>query len=163
MNLVLTADWTYVMNEFFDALIPIGIVVVLPIIIVMMEMRRRKHEVDRKTEIMLKAIEKDVEIDPNLFQMPEQAKPAKTVKDKLMGRLTAACICTLVGLFATTVLLIFSIRDGWDDGWATLLIPACAALAVGIAFFISFFVGKKLWAKELEEMDAAPAQTPDNQ
>lgn len=155
------------MNSFVDTLVPIGIVVVLPIIIVMMEMRRRKHEVDRKTEIMMKAIEKGVDIDPTLFQMPEQPKRVKTVKDKLIGRLTTACITGGIGLLAGIVSTITLIKGGFFDYdypvALIFLIPCAILLAVGCAFLISYFVGRKLWAKELAEMDAAPAQTPDEQ
>ena len=55
-------------------------------------------------------------------------------------------------MFASAALLISGIKDGWD----ILLIPAFAALAVGIAFFIVYFVGKKTYAKELAELDAKP-------
>lgn len=156
-----------VMRNFIEALVPIGIVVVLPIIIVMMEMRRRKHEVDKRTEIMLKAIEKGVDIDPALFQMPEQPKPVKTAKDKLMGFLTAACVTSMLGLISAIVSAAVLVPAGvieHDPGIPFFIFLICGILlAVGIAFFIVYFVGKRTYAKELAELDAASAQTTDNQ
>ena len=148
----LAAGW-YVLSNLIQALLGLGIVVGLPVLMFGLWSRNRKHEVDRKSEILLKALEKGQEIDPAFFA---DETPKKTVKDKQMGRLTAACICTLIGLFASAALLISGIRDGWDIEWAILLIPACAALAVGIAFFIVYFVGRKTYAKELAELDAKP-------
>ena len=155
MNLIMVVMFTflatgwYVLSNLIQALLGLGIAVGLPVLMFGLWSRNRKHEVDRKSEILLKALEMGQEIDPAFFA---DETPKKTVKDKLMGRLTAACICTFIGLFASAALLISGIKDGWD----ILLIPACAALAVGIAFFIVYFVGKKIYAKELAELDAKP-------
>ena len=52
----------------FDILLPIGVCVVLPVTIVWLIMRTRQNETNRKAEIMLKAIEAGVAVDPNLFK-----------------------------------------------------------------------------------------------
>ncbi len=159
MNLIMVVMFTFlatgwsVLSKLISGLVGLGIAVGLPVLLFRQWSRNRKHEVDRKSEILLKAVEKGQEIDPAFFA---DETPKKTVKDKLMGRLTAACICTLIGLFASAALLISGIRDGWDIEWAILLIPACAALAVGIAFFIVYFVGRKTYAKALAKLDAKP-------
>ena len=46
-------------------LIPLGICVVLPVMIVWLVNRTRQNETNRKTEIMLKAIEAGATIDAN--------------------------------------------------------------------------------------------------
>ena len=53
----------------FQFLIPIGICVVLPVMIVWLVMRSRQHDMDKKTEVMLKAIE--AEGKKALIVMPE--------------------------------------------------------------------------------------------
>ena len=53
--------------------------------------------------------------------------------------------------------IVFTSQNFWNDepGGATVAILPCAILlAVGIAFFIVYAIGKKTWAKELAELDA---------
>ena len=147
-----SASWDAVariFNRFFQALIPIGICVILPIIVITLALRTRRHEIDKKTEVMMKAIENGA---------AKAGCKEKTVKDKLMGYLTAACVTSAIGLLAGIVLtIVFTSQNLWNDepGGATVAILPCAILlAVGIAFFIVYAIGKKTWAKELAELDA---------
>lgn len=151
MFLLISRAWA---NHFIDALIPICIVVVLPVLIVWLVLRSRQHEVDRKAEIMLKALDNGAEINPDLFRPASN----KTVKDKLMGRLTTACITGGIGLtvgIAGTVIMSIAGLFYEDDASLTLFlyIPCAILLAIGIAFFISYFVGRKLWVHELAALD----------
>ena len=149
-----------IFNHFFQALIPIGICVILPIIVITLALRTRRHEIDKKTEVMMKAIENGAQLDPAFFESAAKVGcKEKTVKDKLMGFLTAACITSAIGLLAGIVLtIVFTSQNLWNDepGGATVAILPCAILlAVGIAFFIVYFIGKnKTWKKELAELDA---------
>ena len=142
-------------NTFFETLIPIGICVVLPIIVISMVMRARRHEVDKKTEVMLKAVENGTQLDPAFFQEINKRRE-RTVKDKLMGYLTAACITSGIGVLMAVVSTIFLIvkDDSTPAALLVLLIPCAILIAVGIAFFIVYAIGKKTWAKELAELDA---------
>ena len=148
-----------IFNHFFQSLIPIGICVILPIIVITLALRTRRHEIDKKTEVMMKAIENGAQLDPAFFESAAKAGcKEKTVKDKLMGYLTAACVTSAIGLLAGIVLtIVFTSQNLWNDepGGATVAILPCAILlAVGIAFFIVYAIGKKTWAKELAELDA---------
>ena len=138
-----------VLLEFIDSLIPIGICVVLPVLIVWLVLRNRRHEVDRKTEVMLKAIEAGSAIDANFF--PTQR--SKGIKERLLGRLTAACITSLLGI----AFLVFGIVLGniytWNQHRSPaqfLLVAGGILLAVGISLLVLYFVGKKMLAKEIE-------------
>ena len=149
----------YTLRSFIDVLVPIGICVVLPIIVITLAMKPRRHEIDKKTEVMMKAIENGAQLDPAFFESAAKAGcKEKTVKDKLMGYLTAACVTSAIGLLAGIVLtIVFTSQNFWNDepGGATVAILPCAILlAVGIAFFIVYAIGKKTWAKELAELDA---------
>ena len=142
-----------------EALVPIGICVVLPILIISMIMRNRRHEVDKKTELMMKAIENGTTLDPSFFQQANCCRE-KTVKDKLMGWLLAACITSGIGLLSCASMLAAFIPR-WSDfmrnpGPVISLLTLCGTLiAVGCAFFIVYFIGKnKTWKKELAELDA---------
>lgn len=134
----------------FQFLIPIGICVVLPVMIVWLVMRRRQHEMDRKTEVMLKAIEAGAKIDAGFFTGHQEAL---TIKERLLKRLTSACVTSLLGLFMLVGGVLCGEGMGWDllDSPAFILtIPGGVLLAIGIALFIVYFVGKKMLAKEIE-------------
>ncbi len=144
-----------------EALVPIGICVVLPILIISMIMRNRRHEVDKKTELMMKAIENGTTLDPSFFQQANCCRE-KTVKDKLMGWLLAACITSGIGLLSCASMLAAFIPR-WRDLMRSpgpgpifsVLSISGVLIAVGIAFFIVYFIGKnKTWKKELAELDA---------
>ena len=132
-----------------DILIPIGICVVLPIVVVWLNTRKAQNETNKKTEIMLKAIEAGATIDTDLFK--NQQAPAKTIKEKLLSRLTAACIISAIGLSVCITTLILSYLGGVPT-WVIqdFIVIDGIILAVGIALFVVYFVGKRMLAKEIE-------------
>ena len=154
-NLLLGSNAWIIFDGLVDSLIPIGICVVLPIILVSMVIRARKHEVEKKTEIMLKAIENGAQLDPAFFQQVNRRKE-RTVKDKLVGYLITASITSGIGLLLSVVSIVYMVIkvDLNPRALLLLLIPCAVLLAVGIAFFIVYFVSKKnIWAKELAELN----------
>ena len=76
----------------WDILMPLGVCVVLPVMIVWLVMRTRQNETNKKTEIMLKAIESGATVDTEFFK--SQQRGQKTIKERLLGRLTGASIMT---------------------------------------------------------------------
>ncbi|MBR5775197.1 MAG: hypothetical protein IKY42_02915, partial [Bacteroidaceae bacterium] len=69
-----------------EILKPIGICVVLPIIIVWLNMRRKTNETNRRTEVLLAAIEKNPDMDMEDFIRKMNPK-TKTTKERLMSQL----------------------------------------------------------------------------
>ena len=134
----------------FDILIPLGICVVLPVMIVWLVTRSRQNETNKKTEVMLKAIEAGAPIDANLFQ--DSVRKRKSVKERLLNRLMMACIASLTGIFVITVGLVKWFVYGNVDGHQILsgILAGGIILAVGLALFIVFFVGRKMLATEME-------------
>lgn len=131
-------------------LIPIAVCVVLPVMIVWLVTRSRQNETNKKTEVMLKAIEAGAPIDANLFQ--DSVRKRKSVKERLLNRLMMACIASLTGIFVITVGLVKWFVYGNADGHQILsgILAGGIILAVGLALFIVFFVGKKMLATEME-------------
>ncbi len=137
----------------YNVLIPLFVCVVLPIAIVWMVVSSRKHEMDKKTEVMLKAIESGDRIDPEFFKPKEKVKSKGGLKQELLDKLTGACITTFMGI----AFLAFGIADMFvptlSQGlWFMEASPLAGAilLAVGLGLFISYFMGKKMLSKEIE-------------
>ena len=133
-----------------EILVPIAICVVLPVMIVWLINRTRQNETNRKTEIMLKAIESGATIDADFFKAQQEQKAPKTLKEKLLNRLTAGCVCTFIGIAAVVVCFVLEAKLGWDHNGDFMLTFGTISIAIGISFLIVFFVGKKILAKEIE-------------
>lgn len=141
-----------------DIIIPILVCVVLPVAIVWLVARTKQNETNRKAEIMLKAIEAGVPLDMTQFEPAKKQKANKSIKQDLLEKLNGACITGLMGIGFLTLGILRVVNT--DFGRNTLLnnfwlnrfwLPAgCVLLAVGIGLFISYFVGKKMLAKEIE-------------
>ena len=139
-----------VFNSLVTVLVPICVCVILPVTIVWIVMKAKKNEVNRKSEILLKAIESGVAIDTNLFKTEQRHI---STKERLLKRLTGACVTTFIGIAIIISSCITWSRYGENihaDNIQFPLLIGCILLAVGIAFFIVFFTGKKMLAKEIE-------------
>ena len=137
-----------------DILIPIGICVVLPVMIVWLINRTHQNETNRKTEIMLKAIESGATIDADFFKAQQEQKGPRTIKERLLRRLTGGCVFTLMGVaFALIGLVNRSMMADIhmsNDAFTMPCILGGIFFSIGIAHLIVFFVGKKMLAKEME-------------
>ena len=140
------------MQNLFQLLVPIAICCVLPIMIVWLNNRRRIIENNSRTQIVLAAMEKnsDVDIEQLLKKMaPTQKK--KLLKEKLLAKLLWGCITLLLGVGLAIFCLCTSFGGGmtpsnlWFSGFMSTIM-----IAVGIAFIINYFIGKKMLAKEIE-------------
>ena len=137
-----------VMEQIF---IVIGVCVVLPVLIVWLITRARQHDTDKKTEIMLKAIESGAQVDPALFKA-RQPK-TRSIKEELMDKFTGACVTSFMGIaFLVTGLLNQSNPGMFKGLWfmQTSSYAGAILLAVGVALFLSYLVGKRTLAKEIE-------------
>ncbi len=164
-NLLIAADthqFIYTLQDLTEALVPLGICVVLPIIVIALALRTRRHEIDKKTELMIKAVESGAQLDPAFFEKAAKTgRRERTAKDKLMGYLITACITSGIGLLAGIVFTVLAASFSNKPGMVIFLciLPCVILIAVGIAFFIAYAVGKRTWAKELAELDREQADT----
>ena len=138
----------------WDILMPLGVCVVLPVMIVWLVMRTRQNETNKKTEILLKAIESGATVDTEFFK--SQQREQKTIKERLLSRLTWGSISSLIGVVLLVLAIVFAnsyAPDGWNFGSSpapTFAIIGGISLAIGLALFAVFFVGKKIMAREME-------------
>ena len=131
-----------------DILKPIGICVVLPIIIVWLNMRRKTNETNRRTEVLLAVIEKNPDLD--MEDLIRKMNPkTKTTKERLMSRLLWGLVFIAIG--ASTLLsdIYHVYTTGGVIGPVDLFTSGCLLL-IGISFVAVFFISKRMLAKEIE-------------
>lgn len=132
------------MEEILSILWFIGCSTVLPIIIVWLVTRKQINETNKRTEIMMSALEKnpDVNVAEWLDKLAPEKK-GKLLKEKLMTKLTWGIICLILGIGT----IVYGVCSSFAS---SMSIGGGALLAVGIALLVSFFFGKKFLAKEIE-------------
>lgn len=138
------------MKELIGILVPLGCGCLLPIMVVWFSVRRRMNETNKRTEIVLAAIEKNPEMDIEEW-MKKISPKQKLLKEKLLSKLLKGTLCALLGLglVGFGAWLSYAGRGGTDNP----VMAICAGLillAIGIAFLVNYGVGKKMLAKELE-------------
>ena len=137
-------------EELCQVMIPIGICVILPISIVMLYLRARKHETNKRTEILLAAIEKNAEIDVDDF-LAKLAPPKKSIKQMLLTKLMWGSIITAIGAGAMGYTIYADVMGEMPVGiLQNCYLFSATILLVGVAILIVFFVSKKMLAKELQ-------------
>lgn len=129
-----------------DILVPIFICVVLPVAIVAIIYWQRVNNDNKRTQVLIKAIEANNDIDADKLA-EALAKPRKTAKEILNGRLLKGCIFTFIGVCCEIFALVeYFSQDAdtsfWDSIEAFGVIGGIS-LAIGISFLIVYFVTRK--------------------
>ncbi len=123
---------------------------VLPIVLALLKTRRKMNEADVRKQIVLAAIEKNKETDVEEL-LKKMAPKQKLLKEKLLSKLLWGCIISLLGLSLFGCGLWIDWCGGSDpDEIHFLYFCGGVLFAIGLAFIIYYFVGKKVLAKELE-------------
>lgn len=138
------------MEMLIPILVPIFCGCILPIMIVWLNNRRRIIENNSRTQIVLAAMEKNpgMDIDEMLKKM---APKQKLLKEKLLAKLLWGCITLLFGVGLAIFDLCLSLGGGMtSSNLAFSGFMSAIMIAVGIAFLINYFIGKKMLAKEIE-------------
>jgi hypothetical protein len=157
----------YYLDQIFDTLEPIAIFVVMPIVIVYMFLRYRRYELNKRTDVMLKAIECGVPMDSPIIQqmIPTGVSAKKKDKQKVQRSLVASIIVIAVGLLPFVIGLRCILRYNSSPGIEQLSDAEILAkeievlifllgtflLLIGVALLVIHFVRKKAYEKELAE------------
>ena len=127
-----------------------GLCIALPLVILLLTNKRKNHEIDKKTEILMALLEKNPDLDPaevldKLDMSSEDGK--KSLKERLLEKLLGGCICTLIGivLFFTHLFGFVFLGDK-----TTGVVGGGVLAAIGIAFIIYYFVSRKMLQGEIE-------------
>lgn len=124
-------------------LVPLGVAVVLPITIVAIVFKSALASERNRKEIILAALEKNPNLDVEDL-VKRMKKSEKLIKEKLLARLQRGCLCCLMGVAFVLLSFFLSVQN------EHLLIAGAALIPIGIAFLISYFVGRRMLAKEME-------------
>lgn len=137
-----------------DIILPIFMCVVMPVAVVWLVMRAKQNETNKMAEIMLKAIEAGIPLDPDFFKTQTRTLQ-KSLKERQLGWLTAACILIALGLGSILVGAIIILINNWTydtapTAYSLLTFAGGLVLVIGIALLVVYFIRKRILAKELE-------------
>ena len=131
------------METLEDILVSLGVVVALPVLIVSIIFRSVMAADRNRKEIILAALEKN----PNLNVedlVKRMNKSEKLIKEKLLAKLQRGCLCCLMGVALVLLYFFLSVQNEF------LIIAGVALIAIGIAFLVGYFVGRRMLAREIE-------------
>ena len=132
-----------------ETIVPIGICVILPIIIVWLNMRRKTNETNRRTEVLLAAIEKNPDLD--MEDLIRKMNPkTKTTKERLMSRLLWGLVFIAIGASSLLSALYQDYQGGAGLDYFPIYSGCGCVLLIGISFVAVFFISKRMLAKEIE-------------
>ena len=136
-----------------DILIPIFVPLItfsMPVLLCWVYYRNEMHTTSQRTEIVKAVIEKNPNLD--VEELLEKINPKqKLLKEKLLSRLLWGCITGFAGLGLLIGSFFASYAGGWTgDEINFMWITGAISLAIGIAFMITYYVGRNMLAKEME-------------
>ena len=136
--------------DIFGMIMIMGVSVILPITVISLFLRRKMDSEKIKKEIILAALEKNANIDiENLVR--KLNTPEKLLKEKLLQKLQIGLVSVFLGVGLLAVIGCFAYTGGhYREDFNVFGFLGAVFLAVGIAFMISYFEGRKMLAKEME-------------
>ena len=130
-------------------IVVIGCCVVLPLMIVWLTNKRKSHEIDKQTEILMAMMEKHPDLDPAevMKKLNVSSKSHKTIKQKLLENVFSGGLMTLMGLAVLIPHLCGLVFFGNKENG---IFCGGIMLAMGVAFLIYYLVSKKQLSGEIE-------------
>ena len=133
-----------------EVLVPVAICLILPISIVAIVVGKKRHEMNKRTEILLAAIEKNAELDVDEY-LRKMSPNKKTIKERLITKLLWGSIISALGF----AVLVYSL---WMDNLGGMptrslqgqYMSGATLLLVGLAIILVFFISKKMLADEMK-------------
>ena len=124
-------------------LVPLGICVALPVLIVWLTTRSKIIADKLRAQIILEAIKNNPTIDPN--ELAKMFKPAtKSEKEILNKRLQRGTVCTFLGLGGIIGSLLISYFGFFtSEDLMVAIFLSVIVLAVGVGALVTFFYQRK--------------------
>ena len=139
----------------FGLLIPIGVCVVLPIMIVWIVFKAKTNNDNKSADVLIKAIENNANIDAEKLA-EALGKQQISAKELLNRRLLRGCMFTILGVAFSIIALTFSAAP--EDMQFISYILAALSFAVGIAYLIVYFVTRNTTARSEEHTSELQSQ-----
>lgn len=130
-----------------EVLISISICVVMPVLIVWLIMRSYMNRDNARRDIIISALEKNPNVDiKDFLEKTAPAQKSKLLKEKLLSKLLWGCICLISSVLLAVVTLAFM----KSDAQILFCLISAPVFAIGVAFLLNYFIGKKMLAPEVE-------------
>ncbi len=135
-----------------EILVPIFCGCVLPIAIVLIVALRKSNVVNKRSEILIRAIEANKEVDTDKL-IEAMKEPKKSPQELLNARLLRGCMFSLIGLVLIIIGIVgLSIGISFtDDEVSAPFIFGGISLAIGISYVIVYFITRKQILPEEEK------------
>lgn len=132
-------------------LVLFGFTVFVPCFVIFMFIRAKMNDTNKKTSVALAAIEKDSV--PNLDGFfKNMNRSGQSVKERLLQKLLWGSICSFLGMgiYLAFLVLYLCTKRFSPNVFTGLSFVAIPSLAVGLAFLLNYYIGKKVLRRELE-------------
>lgn len=126
--------------EFVAILVPLGLGLVLPVMIVWLATRTHINSDNKKAEVLIEAI-KSGHVPDTETLAEVLTKSSKTPRQILESRLLRGCVSTLAGITLAVLTVILTECD--EDLSFMMVLGAGILLSVGIGNLIVYFVTRK--------------------
>jgi len=135
------------LSSLISDLIPMGLVVVFPILYVWLTERNKQHETDKRSEIAMAIIEKNPDIDIQEF-LNKLNPPKESYKEKMLKimhyEVLWGTICMIGGIATILVVVVLSILQDFDGAFIPLgSVFGIVPLAVGCGLLAAYNNAKK--------------------
>lgn len=136
--------------NFIPMIVSLGVCVVLPIVIVSLSLRHKLESEKNRKDIILAALEKNSNI--NVEELVKKMnKPDKMIKEKLLSKFQWGILTSILGIGFVILSSIMGYQEeDYTDNIQFLGISGAVLLAIGVAFLLTYFYGKKMLSKEME-------------
>lgn len=148
MMILSTETFRYVTTFLESIILMGGICVALPITAIWLVTRYSTKKMDRRMDILMKIVENGQQVDPALLTNMEGENGRYRLKRNILNRLAFGTFFSAGGLMLLIAGIIAEIRGGGSDGVALIIGIIC--IGIGAGLLVSYFVGRKLLAKEIE-------------
>lgn len=141
----------------YECILPIGICIVLPIIVVGLISYTRIRRDNARRDIVFHALDKNAEIDVEEL-VRKMNKYDKLLKEKLLRKLLFGSVFVIFGLLVYISMVMYMCLDSKmfvGTMFVEFSFVAIPALAIGVAFLMNYYVGKKMLANEIEAEERA--------
>ena len=129
-------------HALIEILVPIGICVILPLGIFWLYYRAQMNKENKRTEIIMKALESNSNIDTDSL-VKALENTSQTPQGIRYARLQRGCQYTLLGIALCVVFLISNGKEIDSDMAFMMKFTGAASIAVGISYLIVYFVSGK--------------------